>query len=152
DPIRIISKANVASRMKRLRISWFILGAVCGIFASFTMSALLSVLPSAGMGDLPRPPSLESPVSQLETQESSSEQQIADADLPTPEGKADLYPVTVELKVAGGDTLLNMLLDTGIDRQEAYDITEALKKNYDARKLGNDQSVTVQLDRSDDDP
>jgi len=148
DPVRIMSKANVASRMKRLRISWFLLGAASGIAASFLMSALFSASPMSAVGDLPRPPSLETPVSQLGEEPETQ----AIADLPNSSANANLYPVTVELKVAGGDTLLNMLLDTGIKRQEAYDITEALKKKYDARKLDMDQSVTVQLDRSEDDP
>lgn len=61
-------------------------------------------------------------------------------------------PVSMRLKVAGGDTLLNMLTDTGLGYEEAYGAVQAIRRIYDPKKLDAGQHISVSLDASPNNP
>ncbi len=61
-------------------------------------------------------------------------------------------PVSMRLQVSGGDTLLNILTDTGVTYEEAYGAVQAVRKIYDPKKLDIGQHIAVSLDPSMDNP
>lgn len=63
-----------------------------------------------------------------------------------------LFPREKQLKVGKGDTLLEMLADTGVSRQEAFEAVAAIRKIYDPRRLNHGQQFGVTLEASDERP
>lgn len=74
---------------------------------------------------------------------------------PTSEPRAQLPQSYVRtLKVGSGDTLMKILLQAGINRGDAYTAIEALREEYDPRRLrpGQQIEVTFQPGRHEDMP
>lgn len=63
-----------------------------------------------------------------------------------------IYPLTLTLTVENGDTLIEMLTDTGVSYEEANNAVAAVRKAYDVRKLGVGKSLTIELDKNPDMP
>lgn len=70
------------------------------------------------------------------------------ADAPAASEAAATYPLTMNVKVENGDTLINMLTDTGISYEEAESAVQAIRKVYDPKKLDIGQTIAVHLDKS----
>ena len=62
------------------------------------------------------------------------------------------YPMNVELQVNSGDTLINLLTDTGVEYQEAHELVAEVKKVYNPRGLNIGQKLIVELDSRKDNP
>lgn len=56
-----------------------------------------------------------------------------------------LYPLTLDLKVSTGDTLISILTDTGVSYQEAHKAVDSIRAVYNPRNLDIGQSVSVTL-------
>ncbi len=69
---------------------------------------------------------------------------LADAPRPAP----NVYPLMLDLKVADGDTLMNILTDTGVSYQEAHNAVDSIRAIYDPKKLDIGQNVSVTLDKN----
>jgi len=72
---------------------------------------------------------------------------------PLPAGSADEVDATVEsehLVVKRGDTLLQILLRSGIDRAEAHEVVGTLSTVYDPRQLRVGQAMAVEFERAGD--
>ncbi len=67
------------------------------------------------------------------------------ADLPEP--AIPTYPRTIAMEVPKGGTLLNMLMDKGISREESYGMVEALKKVYKPTQMRAGQEMELVVDR-----
>ena len=57
------------------------------------------------------------------------------------------YPLNVDMKVGKGDTLMNILTDTGVSYQEAQNVVDSIGKVYNPKKLDAGQSVSLVLDK-----
>ena len=68
---------------------------------------------------------------------------------PTPE---PLFPKEEQLEVGKGDTLIEMLTDTGVSHEEAFEAVAALGEVYDPRRLNRGQKLDVMLEASDEGP
>lgn len=77
----------------------------------------------------------------------AAEQEIA-ADAPRP--APDMYPMILDLKVGHGDTLINVLTDTGVSYQEAHEAIASIGTLYNPKKLGVGQNVSVTLSKGED--
>lgn len=63
-----------------------------------------------------------------------------------------LFPKNKQLKVGKGDTLLELLTDTGVSQQEAFEAVAAIRKIYDPRRINSGQELDVKLEARDDIP
>ncbi len=77
-----------------------------------------------------------------------AEQETASADAPRP--SPDMYPMMLDLKVGHGDTLMNILTDTGVSYQEAHNAVASISSLYDPKKLDIGQNVSVTLSKGKD--
>ncbi len=66
------------------------------------------------------------------------------------ETPAIIYPLSLDLKVENGDTLINILTDAGVSYDEAQRAVDAIRPVYNVRKLDVGQDVSLRLDRSPD--
>lgn len=57
------------------------------------------------------------------------------------------YPLMVDMKVSSGDTLMNILTETGVSTEEAQDVIQCIGKVYNPKKLDVGQSVSMVLDK-----
>ncbi|MBY0406763.1 MAG: peptidoglycan DD-metalloendopeptidase family protein [Rickettsiales bacterium] len=69
-----------------------------------------------------------------------------------PAAQQDVYPLILDLKVSDGDTLMNILTDTGVSYNEAHQAVESLRKLYNPKNLDIGQSVSVTLAKSGNEP
>ena len=76
-------------------------------------------------------------------------QEIAASDAPRP--SPNVYPMMLDLKVNNGDTLMNILTDTGVSYQEAQNAVDSIRPLYDPKKLDIGQNVSVTLSKAKDD-
>lgn len=130
--IHVIAPAkSPAARIRRVRISWFLLGTVFGLSASFGGHWL------AAPGAPAETPAAESTAP-------AEEKSHSDA--------APALPAAMQLRVGRGDTLVSLLTDTGVAADEAEEAVAALRKVYDPRKLDIGQQVAVSLNPSKHDP
>lgn len=72
-------------------------------------------------------------------------QETASLDAPKP--APSLYPLMLDLKVGDGDTLMNILTDTGVSYQEAHNAVDSIRTLYDPKKLDIGQNVSVTLNK-----
>lgn len=77
------------------------------------------------------------------TEKSQAEPKVASA---KPNAQAN-YPLELNVKVESGDTLITVLTDAGAPQDEAYNVLQAVKKQYDPKKLVSGQNVTVTIDK-----
>lgn len=71
---------------------------------------------------------------------------------PAPSVAQQAYPLTLNVKVENGDTLINMLTDNGATYDDAHNAVRAIGKQYDVKKLDIGQEISISLDRSGDKP
>jgi len=138
-PVKIVSRSIAKRRLRR--VSWCALGAAFGMGCVSAASPMLTapqwVLPQAAvLADFPP----------------QAPQEIVMASAPAEKVAAApaLYPMAVNLKVGDGDTLIDILKDTGVSYDEANNAVSSLGKVFNPKKLDVGQSVTVALDKAAD--
>lgn len=57
------------------------------------------------------------------------------------------YPLSVDMKVGNGDTLMNILTDTGVSYEQAQNVIQCMGKLYNPKKLDVGQNVSVVVDK-----
>lgn len=161
-PIKTVSRAAARKRTGRARMLWFVAGTSFGVgFASLATgllgstslapgqfaaadveihSSFIDVLPAEAAATPVRLfaeiPGQAGPVT--ESPAAAAEIKIADK---------DTYPLALDLEVENGDTLIDMLTDTGVSYQEAQAVVNSIRRVYDPRKLGIGEKVAVELDK-----
>lgn len=134
---RTVARAISPKRVRRLRISWFILGTLFGIACATGIGRLTS-------GISAHPP--HNSVAQ-QTEEDPAPQALLSLDsLMGDEEPSD--PTHFTMVVRKGDTLSDMLIRKGVNYQEAHNIITVLRKEYNPRRLVAGQQVELQLNEN----
>ncbi len=150
---RAASSAIPAKRLSKLRVNWFIIGSVCGIAMSFFMNVVFTslILPhyrSFRALEHPELATLRDVPTRLAQQKIAKVQAkpIIEAKAPPPPPPPS-YPLKVALKVSSGDTLLTMLLKQNVPSQEAHQVVNTLKKEFNPGMLRVGQRISLTLDK-----
>lgn len=169
-PLKIVSRSLSRQRALKLRMAWFVIGTA---FGTGCISALSPLLGSASWQSVPEvaqvpvepPPVASETVIALPAEplaldrivsaspdESKGEEiaqpvVLSSAPEAQPGKSAPVYPLSLELKVENGDTLISLLTDSGISYDEAQSAVDEIRKVYDPKRLDVGQNVTVRLDR-----
>ncbi len=173
-PIKIVCRTATMSRLRKLRLSWFITGiafsigctsALTPIFGEKSLVALVeedSMKASASLEDIigASPPDvtpqivLQQPqvlaAAAVEDTKASATDSKASAAGDAQAAKEDetVYPKAMELKVKKGDTVISLLTNAGISKDEARNTYDAVKTIYNPRKLDAGSIVKVKIDKS----
>ncbi len=154
DLAQILMRAPPAKRMRRLRIIWFLLGAIAGGAAAYGVamheareySKLHSHVTFAQLSNnqqvtkiVPFPLPAPAPA------QAAALQSLPVAAGPNPK---PAFPASMNVSVRRGDTLMSVLTDRGIAYAEAYNIVHSMRKVYNPKNLGVGQSVELHLDKS----
>lgn len=165
-----VARPLTHKRVQRLRINWFVVGSVFGIGLSFFMNLLVTafIVPqyqaltgrhrgeitfANEQADEKKPSKVVSLLASLTKEHSAPAEQIAtQADTPATEdlAKAETtltYPLNLTLKVENGDTLLDMLLENHVPGNEAHNVVDALKAEFNPRSLKVGQNISLTLAR-----
>lgn len=138
-------------RATRLRISWYILGMVSGMALSWGLATAVSgATPPTEKDILSQDNSPETlpPIAELAPLNMLATLDATPAALKKPEAKKDVvYPLSLDLEVRKGDTLLTLLTDTEIPFDEAYNVVQSVRKIYNPKRLNVGQSVALTLDK-----
>lgn len=139
-------------RLSRVRMSWFVVGTLFGIGASFFMNFLLTalVIPQyqamvAARGTA-QTTTASAPTKIEESTDNTNKNEVAEAP-PPPSKPLISYPRTLALKIGKGDTLLDMLIANDVQAGEAKQVVEALKPKLNAKQLRVGQKISVTLAR-----
>jgi murein DD-endopeptidase MepM/ murein hydrolase activator NlpD len=83
------------------------------------------------------------------TNNDGDEQKIADS-APAKSRPARNYPLSLDLKVQRGDTLISMLSDVGISHDEASQVADSIRPIYNPRNLTAGQNISLHLSKEPD--
>jgi len=155
-PVKIQSRSIAKKRFRR--VSWFVLGTSFGVGCAVMMSP--AIAPSTWItASQPAPASFatteptapEPSVNTALTMASSATETKPEAKLVAKSetnGKSQIYPVSLALKVENGDTLMNILTDTGVSYEEAQNAVDSIRTVYNPKKLDVGQNVAIVLDKN----
>ncbi len=142
-------------RIGRLRLNWFLVGSLCGVGMSFFMNALFTGIVMPQYRHF-----MESEKPQLASISDEGRSVVANAyaaikpNAPAPVAEAQpepepepAFPRTLALKVSSGDTLLQMLMDQNVPSDEAHNVVNLLRKEFNPRGLRVGQQISLTLDR-----
>jgi murein DD-endopeptidase MepM/ murein hydrolase activator NlpD len=168
-PLRVVSRNLPASRSNRLRVSWFVLGMAFGIGCAGSFSPGIDtsswvsnhekVMPafdnalSAAIESTSRTMSAS-----VNESKSTMERTLNDIVASVSDGGASVetathhapartYPLSLDLKVQRGDTLISMLNDVGISYDEARAVVDSIRPVYNPRRLTAGQNISVHLSK-----
>jgi murein DD-endopeptidase MepM/ murein hydrolase activator NlpD len=159
-----ISRAMSLKRLSRVRMSWFALGAVVGIGASFFMKLLVTtvVMPeyrqfiggggsSAPQQQLAASPNAPAPGPALIAAAPAFtpapvKTEVANT-APVAQPPAISYPRKLALKLGKGDTIASLLTANHVQTSEAQAVMKALKARLNPTDLKAGQKISVTLAR-----
>lgn len=146
-------------KVQKMRFNWFIVGALCGVGASFFMNLMVTsvIIPeyqhfvsrSQGVLAIAENTPLLTPATHVLPSASyavSHATPVASAPAPTPITPIT-YPRTLALKISAGDTLLDVLIDNHVQEQEAHQVVAALRKSFNPGMLRIGQKISMTLAR-----
>lgn len=166
-PIKIVCRSATMSRIRKLRLSWFITGiafsigctsALTPIFSGKSLiasveetelkaSASLEDIIGAAPADVSPQITLPAPVIlSKEDTDAAVSKKVADKD----SGKEDnvVYPRSLELKVSKGDTLVKLLTGAGVPQDEAKNTFDVVRTIFNPRRLDVGSTVKLKLDKN----
>lgn len=169
-PLRVTSRSLPPSRSNRLRVSWFILGVAFGIGCAGSFSSNIDssswitahekVMPAFDDAISGAIKSTSKTVSEgVQHSKNAMERTLDDIvssvsdDTPVqiaskPAAPVRRYPLSLDLKVQRGDTLISMLNDIGISYDQARQVVNSIRPVYNPRKLTAGQNISVRLKKS----
>jgi murein DD-endopeptidase MepM/ murein hydrolase activator NlpD len=149
-----VTRVPFAKKLSRLRFVWFLLGTSFGAVLAYYLFSLAYSDPEYSKLKLNRAYALlESHIAPLPQISAalSANNQIA----PIPATKAAqntlVLPADVTIPVQRGDTLMSILIDAGVEEDEAYQVVESMKKIYNPKRLTVGQSLALHLDKNTED-
>jgi murein DD-endopeptidase MepM/ murein hydrolase activator NlpD len=171
-PLRVVSRSLPASRSNRLRVSWFVLGMAFGIGCATSFSPHLQnaewvishekVVPALenaltlGNASEQNTPAESAGSAKLAAQErtltdivSASKTEPAE-EKKQPERSTRNFPLSLDLKVQNGDTLISLLSDAGVSYIEAQQVVESIRPVYDLKTLGVGKNIALKLHKEPD--
>lgn len=153
-------------KVQKMRFNWFVVGALCGVGASFFMNLLITsvIIPqyqhiaSRIPADLvlARAPVSPSPDMRIRAETTAAApKSLTSATKTSPPGATTAtpplapitYPRTLALKISAGDTLLDVLMDNHVEEQEAHQVIAALRKTFNPGMLRVGQKISMTLAR-----
>jgi murein DD-endopeptidase MepM/ murein hydrolase activator NlpD len=152
-PLKAVSRCLPVVRTNKLRVSWFALGLLAGIGGTLAMTTGMPFAPSAPpeiTADITPAPAEMSPVQIAETPAQPAAEPLAaivTKDDTQPAAQA-MYPLTQTLTIESGDTLMDMLTDTGVAYDDANNLIRAIGKAFNVKRLSVGQTLTVELDKN----
>lgn len=157
-PVKIVCRSATISRLRKIRLSWLAAGtAFCLACYSLTFPAatsvdLISIVQQHASISDPAPEIAPLQASApLEDIVGAAPREIPPApSLAAKRAKPELssnYPQTIEFKVKRGDTLISLLDDTGVSRDEAKNAFDAVRKVFNPRRLDVGSTISVKLDK-----
>jgi murein DD-endopeptidase MepM/ murein hydrolase activator NlpD len=171
-PLRVVSRSLPASRSNRLRVSWFVLGMAFGIGCATSFSPHLQnaewtishekVVPALEnaltLGNAPerntQPGNADSSKQAMHERSltdivSASKTEPAE-EKKQPERSTRNFPLSLDLKVQNGDTLISLLSDAGVSYIEAQQVVESIRPVYDPKTLGVGKNIALTLHKEPD--
>lgn len=162
-PVKINCRTATLSRLRKLRLSWFIAGAAFSIGCTSALTPLFNhseLITASKQNDdaaeenmtinsqdtalleniIGASPAEITPQPELVEVEVTSKTQSSSAD----------YPQSIELKIKKGDTLVGLLSSAGISADDAKSTFDAVRTVFNPRKLDIGSSITVQIDKDTD--
>ena len=153
-PVRAVSRAVIKKRAAKLRFTWLLVGAGFGVGCVVAMinpfSFDFNTTPSVEMAveEPATPAAAETPPQEVALIDETGAE-VGQQPVPAETASAqDQYPLTLALRVENGDTMITLLTDAGVAHDEAYNIVQAMGKNFDPKKLGVGKSVSVVLEKA----
>jgi murein DD-endopeptidase MepM/ murein hydrolase activator NlpD len=150
-PVKLVSRSAVKKRTQKLRVAWFFVGAAFGVGCAFSLVPTGNVTApqiAQAPAEHPAPPLEEAAQEVALINEEGAI--ISENAAPAASASARIYPLNLDLRVENGDTLITLLTDAGVPPDEAYNVIQALGKNFDPKRLDIGKNVTVMLDKSTD--
>ncbi len=122
------------------RTSWLLLGTALGLGGVASLAPLFADLEHL---------SSTSPASQEASADRSLEEIVAAApDTDTLEKRRKRStPLTIEMTVRNGDTMMEVLRNSGISQDQAHDIIASVRPVYDPKKLASGNNLTVRFSK-----
>lgn len=151
-PVKIVCRTAALSRLRKIRFSWFIAGAAFSIGCTSALTPIFSnegliasLQSSVDESNLKASAPLEDIVgaSPTEITPQASQEEVTKA---IPDVTAS-YPQLLEFKIKKGDTLINILANTGISLDEAQNTFDAIRAVFNPRKLDVGSTITVKIDK-----
>ena len=146
-PVRVTSRSVIKKRSRR--ISWFVIGTGFGIACSLMLSsgltpALFGTAQQTASITAPSDPQVSKEINSAVSAVPAKSADLAEETKPAPA----IYPLALNLKTEDGDTLINILTDTGVSYDEAQRAVDTIRGVYDPKKLVIGQNIAVLLDEN----
>jgi murein DD-endopeptidase MepM/ murein hydrolase activator NlpD len=162
-PVKIVCRSAAMSRLRKLRLSWFVAGvafsfgctsALVPIFDNNELiasidepelkaSASLEEIVGAAPADVTPQIALEAP--QLIAEEANKT--VVAEEKAAKEASIN-YPQSLELKVSKGDTLVSLLSNAGVSKEDAKNTFDAVRTIFNPRKLDIGSVIKVKIDKN----
>ena len=162
-PVKILSRTASVARLRKIRLSWIAVSLAFGIGCMSALTPYLDNLEvvvaakqeiAPAIASLKRMASLEDIIGAAPEEIATNQEQPVEKSQKKDTKKtleiARNYPVSLDIKVQKGDTLVSMLTDAGVPSDEAKAAFDALKTTFNPRKLIAGNSLSVRLDKDDD--
>lgn len=143
-PLKVFSRCLPAVRTNKLRVSWFALGLLAGVGGTLAFSTGVSFSPKTLPEMTVETPAESAPVAIAETPVNPAPEPVIAKEETAPA----VYPLTQTLTIETGDTLIDMLTDTGVAYDDAHNLIKAIGKAFNVKRLGVGQTLTVELDKA----
>lgn len=144
-------------RMGRVRLNWFVVGAVAGIGISFFLNLVVTtlVMPEVRRVTAAHKNGIETASAKPVRNVAPAENLVVETDktpapaavVATKTDPAISYPRTLALKLAKGKTLVDMLIANKVDANDAKKVMAALGTNVKPEQLQPGQKISVTLAR-----
>lgn len=151
-----VSRATTLKRLSRVRMSWFALGALAGIGASFFLNLLVTtvVMPhydrwvhKATPAAVPQELALVPPSATPAPAPVATKPVEVAKTMPVAQPPAVSYPLKLALKLGKGDTIASLLTANRVESKEAEAVAKALKAQLNPTDLKAGQPISVTLAR-----
>jgi murein DD-endopeptidase MepM/ murein hydrolase activator NlpD len=154
---------SILKKLNKIRGLWFVCGVVCAVFAMYLLSPareeatefvadgeverIISPLPDASesISENSAEAMIRASMAGVDDAEFAPKAatEMAQTEVPAAE---IIWPQTVNVSIASGDTLIDILVRHGMDRVAAHRLCKEINKTYNLRNLDLGQKVTLVLD------
>jgi len=164
-PVKIVSRTASLARIRKIRLSWLVASVAFGFGCTSALTPFFDNLEmvvaaknetALAVASLKKAASLEDivgaapadivPAETVIAQEVAKEKAAQKRTLEV----AKNYPLSLDLKIQKGDTLVGLLTDVGVSSSEAKSAFETVRTVFNPRKLTAGSKVAVVLDKASD--
>lgn len=160
--LSVVVRPASPKKLKRLRIAWFVLGAIFGMLTVYSAFSFIhtgetyskrgnSAVKYASLG-YKTAPVISAPVLQAAVAPTVSSPVLSQAATQTAQKTEEkpkpLFPASMNVAVHPGDTMMSLLMGKGITHDEAYNIVQSMKGIYNPKNLIVGQLLEMHLDKN----